>query len=135
MFDDPSQVYPLEYQRQAIDAKIKSLEDPESIRMLRSHCKTLAPILSLPVELTDDIFSYLRAPPPFTQEKKTEKKDPLAWLRVAHVCHHWREISLNQPLFWSYVDFTNLSLAGAAEVLTRAKTAPLHLEAKIRRKR
>jgi hypothetical protein len=134
----PSQVDLLENQRQAIDAKVKSLEDSGSIRALRSHRNTLAPILSLPVELTDGIFSYLRLPgisPPFTRGEKAEKKDPLAWLRVAHVCHHWREIALNQPLFWSYVNFTNLSLAGAAEVLTRAKTAPLYLEAKIRRRR
>ena len=127
---------PLEYQRQAIDAKIISLEDLESIRVLRSRRNTLAPISSLPVELIDGIFSYLRIPgtsSPFARGYKQENKDPLEWLRVAHVCHRWREIALNQPLFWSYVDFTNLSLAGATEVLSRAKNSPLCLEAKIPR--
>ena len=37
---------PLEYQRQAIDFKIISLEDLESIQVLRSHRNTLAPISS-----------------------------------------------------------------------------------------
>lgn len=129
---------PLEYQRQdidaKIDAKIRSLEDSETIRVLRPHRNTLPPISSLPVELIDGIFSYLRIPgtsPPFA---RGDKRDPLEWLRVAHVCHRWREIALNQPLFWSYVDFTNLSLAGAIEVLSRARNTPLYLEAKIPRK-
>jgi hypothetical protein len=54
----------------------------------------------------------------------------LVWLRVSHVCHQWRDIALNQPVFWSHVDFTNISSAGAAEILARAKTVPLYLEAR-----
>ncbi|KAH9030306.1 hypothetical protein EDB84DRAFT_1494855, partial [Lactarius hengduanensis] len=61
--------------------------------------------------------------------KLGKKPDGLAWLRVAHVCHRWRGIALNQLLFWSHVDFTAVSSAGAAEILSRAKTVPLHLEA------
>jgi hypothetical protein len=120
---------PRGFQRQTIDAKIKSLE--ESIRKLRSHRNTLAPISSLPIELIRCIFSYLRVPgrpPPFA---RGEKQDPLAWLRVAHVCHQWREIALNHPLFWSYVNFSDLKLAGATEILARAKNVPLYLEASI----
>ena len=56
--------------------------------------------------------------------------DPLVWLRYSHVCHQWREIALNQPLLWSRVDVTNVSLAVAAKILVRAKMAPLHLEAR-----
>ena len=56
--------------------------------------------------------------------------DHLVWLRVSHVCHQWRDIALNQPVFWSHVDFTNISSAGAAEILARAKTTPLYLEAR-----
>ncbi|KAH9021722.1 hypothetical protein EDB85DRAFT_2278349 [Lactarius pseudohatsudake] len=53
-----------------------------------------------------------------------QKSDHLAWLRVAHVCHRWHEIALNQPLFWSHVNFTTLTSAGAAGILARAKSAP-----------
>ncbi|KAI9444616.1 hypothetical protein H4582DRAFT_831945 [Lactarius indigo] len=60
-----------------------------------------------------------------------EGPDHLAWLRVVHVCHHWREIALNQPLFWSHINFTTFNSAGAAEILARAKTVPLYLEAKV----
>jgi hypothetical protein len=116
-----------EYQRQAIDAEIKSLE--ESIRALKRRRNALAPISSLPTEVTILIFSFLRTTSSaFTPGKKS---DPLAWLRVAHVYRQWREIALNEPLFWSHVDFTNLSSVGAAEILVRAKTAPLYLEARV----
>ncbi|SRR6266702_2702786 len=119
--------------RQAIDAKIKSLEG--SIRALRLRRNALAPISSLPTEVIAAIFSFLRVPgasSPFTLDEEPDlEPNRLAWLRVAHVCHQWREIALNQPLFWSHVDFTAFSSAGAAEILARAKTVPLQLEARI----
>ena len=53
----------------------------------------------------------------------------IARIRLSHVCHQWRAIALNQSLLWSHVDFTTLNLAGAAEILARAKSVPLYLEA------
>lgn len=123
---NPSQANSREYLRQAIDAEIQSLE--ESIRALRLHRNALAPISSLPPEVFAAIFSFVRLPDRLIL---AEEPDKLACLRVAHVCHQWREIALNQPLLWSHVDFTTLTSAGAAEVLARAKTVPLHLEAKV----
>ena len=52
----------------------------------------------------------------------------IARIRLSHVCHQWRAIALNQSLLWSHVDFTTLNLAGAAEILARAKSVPLYLE-------
>ena len=117
-----------EYQQQAIDAEIKSLE--ESIRVLKYRRNALAPISSFPTEVTTRIFSFLHPTSSvFTPDKKPNS-DPLAWLRVAHVCHQWREIALNESLFWSHIDFRNLSSVGITEILARAKTAPLYLEAR-----
>jgi hypothetical protein len=113
-----------EYQRQVIDSEIKSLE--ESIRALRHHRNAVAPISSLPTEIIAAIFSILRL---FDAPVAGGKRDHLAWMRVTHVCHQWREIGLNNPLFWNHIDFTNISLAGAIEMLVRAKKSPLHLEA------
>ncbi|KAH9070732.1 hypothetical protein EDB83DRAFT_2262271 [Lactarius deliciosus] len=117
--------------RQAIDAEIKSLE--ESIRALKHRRNALAPISSLPTEAITTIFSFLHIPvtsSAFTLGKQPNP-DRRAWLRVAHVCHQWREIALNQPLFWSHIDFTIFSSAGTAEILSRAKTVPLQLEARV----
>ncbi|KAN0132878.1 hypothetical protein V8E53_009243, partial [Lactarius tabidus] len=105
-----------------IDAEIISLE--ESIRALRARRNTLSPISSLPPEIFAAIFSLLCPPSP---DRNPDRH--IARLRVSHVCHHWREIALNHSSLWSYVDFTDLSLAGATEILVRAKSVPLYLEA------
>ncbi|KAH9065113.1 hypothetical protein EDB83DRAFT_2599555 [Lactarius deliciosus] len=123
----PVMLYQL--QQQAIDAEIRPLEG--YIRALKLRRNTFAPISSLPNEVIAIIFSFLRVRVTLFAVKPGKKPDGLAWLRVAHVCHQWREIALNQSHFWSYVDFTAVSLAGAAEILSRAKTVPLHLEARV----
>ena len=127
---DPSgQANSRDCQRQAIDAQIKSLEG--SIRALRLRRNALAPVLSLPTEVITTIFSFLRVPVATSPLTPGKRPDHPTWLRVAHVCHHWREIALNQPLFWSHVNFTTFNSAGAAEILARAKLVPLHLEARV----
>ena len=120
---------PREHQRQVIDAEIKSLE--ESIRALRHRRNALAPVSSLPTEVIIAIFSILRLRGTPHLGKRPGCHPSLAWLNVTHVCHQWREIALDLPLFWSHVDFTNLTLTGMAEILARAKKAPLHLEARL----
>ena len=127
----PGKTNPLEYLRQTLDDKIKLLEDStqkfirESIRSLttlRYRRNALAPVWALPTEVITAIFSFLNFP--------GSSPDPrLAWLHVTRVCHQWREIALNLPLFWSHIDFTNLTSAGAAEIVTRANKARLYLEA------
>ncbi|KAH9041379.1 hypothetical protein EDB85DRAFT_1476172 [Lactarius pseudohatsudake] len=124
---NPSQENPREYQRRAIDAQIRSWE--KSLRALRRRRNALAPISSLPPELFAAIFSILRLPPSSTVLLGGEPDRHLSWLNVAHVCHQWRQVALNQPFFWSHVDFTTLTPAGATKMLVRAKSVPLYLEA------
>jgi hypothetical protein len=107
-----------QYQQQAIDAEIKSLE--ESLLALRHRRNKLAPISSLPTEIIAAIFYLLR-----------EQPDINLALPVAHVCHLWRQITLDHPLFWSRLDFTTVSPAGATEILARAGMVPLYLEAEV----
>ncbi|KAH9009851.1 hypothetical protein EDB83DRAFT_2531055 [Lactarius deliciosus] len=118
--------------RQAIDAEIKSLE--ASIQALRYRRNALAPISSLPTEVVTTIFTFLHIPATlssFTLGEQPKRSEQLAWLRVAHVCRQWREIALNLPHLWNHVDFTIVSSAGAAEILSRAKGVPLYLEARV----
>jgi hypothetical protein len=107
-----------QYQQQAIDAEIKSLE--ESLRALKQRRNTLAPISTLPTEVIFAIFYLLR-----------EETDICLALPVAHVCRQWREIALDHPLFWSRLNLTTVSAAGATEILARARKAPLYLEANV----
>ena len=126
MRGNPTQANPRECLRQDIDAKIKSLE--ESIRALKYRRNALAPISSLPTEIITIIFSFLCLPATSLLGEKPDHH--LVWQPVAHVCHQWREIAINQPLLWSHIDFNKLTLAGVIEILTRAKEAPLHLIAR-----
>ena len=121
---NPSQENSRECLQQAIDVEIKSLE--ESIRVLKSRRNALSPISYLPPEVFVAIFSFLCLP---GNNVPGGKPDPR--LPVSHVCRQWREIALNQPLLWSRVDFTSLSSAGVAEMLDRAKSAPLYLKANV----
>jgi hypothetical protein len=118
-----------EHLRRAIDAELKSLE--KSARALKLRRNALAPISRLPPETIVIIFSFLSLPRDYVRLLTGDEQDSLAWLRVSHVCHRWREIALNHPRFWSHIDFTTLTLAGVAEVLSRSKMAPLELEANL----
>ena len=121
---NPSHANSRERLQQAIDIEIRSLEESVGELKLRN---ALSPISSLPPEVFGIIFSFLCLRGSSSPDGKTDHN--LARTRVSHVCHQWREIVLNQPLLWSHVDFTTLSLAGAAEILVRAKSVPLYLEA------
>ena len=88
---------------------------------LKQRRYTLSPISSLPTEVIAAIFYLLR-----------EEPDIYLALPVVHVCHRWREIALTHPLFWSHLDLTTVSPAGATEILSRAGMVPLlYLEAEI----
>ena len=109
-----------------IDAEIKALEESTGIRALRLRRNALSPISTLPLEVFTAIFSLLC---PSSPDRNPDHH--LARLRVSHVCHQWRQIALNQPLLWSNVNFATVSLAGAIEILDRAKSVPLYLDARI----
>ncbi|KAH9070733.1 hypothetical protein EDB83DRAFT_361610 [Lactarius deliciosus] len=126
---DPSKANPREYLLEAIDAKIKSEILEDSIQALRHRRNTLAPVSSLSPEIIADIFSFLHLPG--RSPLGGEPDNHLVSLRVAHVCHRWREIALDLPFLWSHVNFATVSLAGATEMLARAGMAPLYLEARI----
>jgi hypothetical protein len=118
-----------EHLRRAIDDELESLE--KTARTLKLRRNALAPISRLPPETIAIIFSFLSLPREYLRLLAGDKQEYLAWLRVSHVCHRWREIALNQPRFWSRIDFTTLTSAGATEVLSRSKMAPLELEANL----
>ena len=105
----------------AIEDKIKSLE--ESALALKLYRNSLLPILSLPTEILSTIFSLLPSVV-FVKSSQSFSISP-----ISHVCHQWREILLDIPHFWSHINFNQLTSAGNAEMLARAKMSPLNLTA------
>jgi hypothetical protein len=106
--------------QQTIIDEIYSLE--ASARALRCRYNEFSPISRLPFEVLAAIFSYLSV---FAWNKGSRI---FAWIYVAHICRRWRGIALNHPCFWSRINLTKLTPIGMAEILSRAKMAPLHLE-------
>jgi hypothetical protein len=123
---DLRQVNSLKHLQQAINTDLKSLKESALARLCHN---SLSPVSSLPPEVFTAIFSLLCLPGASSQGGRPDRH--LARLHVSHVCHQWREIALNHPLLWSHVDFTTLSSAAAAEILVRAKSVPLYLDASI----
>jgi hypothetical protein len=124
---NPAQANSREFLQQAIGAKIQSLE--ESLRTLKLRRNTLSPVSSLPPEIFAAIFSFLCLPGIPSLGGNPDHN--IARLHISHVCHQWREIAFNQPQLWSHVDFNTLSLAGAKEILVRAKSVPLYMEKRV----
>ena len=119
---------------QAIDAEIKASEETiqaeiKSLELLKLRRNALQPISSLPPEIFAAIFSSLCLPGIPSLGGNPSRN--LTRLRISHVCHRWREIALNQPRLWSHVNFDTVSLAGATEILDRAKSVPLYMETRV----
>jgi hypothetical protein len=108
--------------RQAIDDEINSLQEFTQALALKSRRNALAPISSLPPETLATIFSFL------SPSKGNEEVYHFGWLFVSHVCRQWRDSALYHPRLWSHINFSKLTSTGVAEILSRAKMAPLHLE-------
>ncbi|KAG5221124.1 F-box domain-containing protein [Salix suchowensis] len=69
----------------AIDHQLSQLDN--SARTLRGRRNALAPISTLPPEILSMVFMYAEA----------ASNDSLAWIKVSHVCQHWRAVALDSP--------------------------------------
>ncbi|KIP05545.1 hypothetical protein PHLGIDRAFT_56682, partial [Phlebiopsis gigantea 11061_1 CR5-6] len=78
----------------------------------------LLTINRLPPELLGEILLYWMETAK-GQSATTDRK----WTKIAHVCHHWREVALSSPRLWS--SFTLGPLDWTREMLARSKRAPL----------
>ena len=109
-----------------------SLQDADNtIQALKLYRNTLVPIARLPTEILSIIF-YLLSGPSFWALKRTSRHTPITPFFLSHVCHRWREISLNLPCLWSHIILTELLPAGASQMIALAKMAPLNLEAAVK---
>ena len=115
----------LERHFHATEDLIECLE--KCTRVMKVYRNTLVPISCLPTEILSVICSLLTSQASL-EAVNFESSLPTPSFSISHVCHRWREISLNLPYLWSFVNLTKLTPAGAAVMLARAKMAPLHLE-------
>ncbi|KAF8062451.1 hypothetical protein FPV67DRAFT_271782 [Lyophyllum atratum] len=85
-----------------------------AIRFWKQYHNELSLISRLPPELLVTVFKYnFGVYGPFR----------LNWIRVSHVCSHWRRVALGCPSLWSDIPFHRPRWA--QEMLARSKMAPL----------
>jgi hypothetical protein len=91
---------------------------------LLTYRNTLAPISALPYEILARVFHLLvLQEPPFTR-----RRNPVGWIRVTHVCRHWRQIALDGSSLWARIPAIPRNKVWISEMLARAKNAPLDVE-------
>ncbi|KAL0067069.1 hypothetical protein AAF712_005856 [Marasmius tenuissimus] len=78
-----------------------------------------SPTCRMPVEILSSIFQFLSPTGGLVHRGTTP------WWRFSHVCRHWRNVALNDPLLWSAPDYERPVLA--MEMLRRSKDVPLRV--------
>lgn len=91
------------------------------ILMVRRQTNALVPIARLPPEILSRIFHEC------AQDERSLLWG-LPWIKVTHVCHHWRAVSLSAPTLWERVTLSSrVSGEPVQEWLVRSQDTPLKI--------
>jgi hypothetical protein len=121
-----------------LDAQILALEQALSTaRLERQDLQTRLdaykyPVLTLPIEITSEIFVHFLPPYP--------ERPPAIGLSspriLGHICRAWREIALSTPLLWRAIDLVPPTMPSTKALdllrtwLSRSKNRPLSISLK-----
>src|ERR1700733_8430654 len=95
----------------------------EFARSLLTRRNALVPISLLPPEILARVFHLL-----VHEEWPLAGLRNLGWIKVTHVCRHWRQIALDHSTLWGKIWGTPINAKWISEMLARAKNAPLDIE-------
>ncbi|KAF8498172.1 hypothetical protein F5888DRAFT_1889297 [Russula emetica] len=93
------------------------------LRSMLTRRNALVPISLLPPEILARVFHLL-----VLEEMPFSGKRNLGWIRVTHVCRHWRQVALDDSSLWARIGSTLMNKKWISEMLARAKNAPLDIE-------
>ena len=97
---------------------------------LRTRLNTFTDINQLPTELLAKIFvAYAQDHYQSTICDRTSRSTGPHWIKLAHVCRHWREVALGTPRFWSHVHAQQPRILSA--LLPLSKSSPLHIDVEV----
>ena len=93
------------------------------LRSLLTRHNALVPISLLPPEILARIF-HLLVPVelPFSGSRN------LGWIKVTHVCRHWRQVALDDSSLWARIWVARTNRKWISKMLARAKSALLDIE-------
>ena len=106
----------------AVDEEVDAAK--KLLRSLLTRRNALAPISVLPPEVLARVFHALaRLEPPCWSGIQY-----LGWIRATHVCVHWRQVALGDSSLWARISGVPTSKEFVAEMLVRARNAPLDID-------
>ncbi len=95
----------------------------EFVRSLLTRRNALMPISLLPPEILAWVFHLL-----VHEEWPLTGSRNLGWIKVTHVCRHWRQVALDNSSLWARIWDFSVNTKWISEILARAKNAPLDIE-------
>ncbi|KAI0038403.1 hypothetical protein FA95DRAFT_1474257, partial [Auriscalpium vulgare] len=93
---------------------------------LDAHINACAPVSRLPPELLCRVFSDLVGLELEDRRPVDGFPSTMPWIRLSHVCRHWRDVALNDPAFWGDL-ILPLPPQWADAILSRSQGTPLSL--------
>ncbi|KAJ3486034.1 hypothetical protein NLI96_g4528 [Meripilus lineatus] len=118
-------VAPLPRHLANVDADAQTGERTDQ-RTLRSKTErnSFQAILRVPPQILSQIsLEYVKA----IRAGSRYKPRTNPWIKIAHICHHWREVALRTPSLWASFDMSSLQLV--QELLSRSKATPISVKA------
>lgn len=109
--------------RKRLAARIQYLR--REIHALEGCYNSLSLPNRLPPEILCNIFLYLLLDVRKNLGRLTAEGS-MGWVRVTHVCRHWREVALGCQMLWAHLAFAGPEFTEV--MLARSKDAPLHVE-------
>ena len=108
----------------AVSAVDKELDSARQLfSSLFTRRNALLPISLLPPEVLTRVFHLLAL-----EEPACLGKQDMGWIRVTHVCQHWRQVALDDSSLWVRISGTPTNISWILEMLARAKNAPLEVD-------
>ncbi|KAJ3526209.1 hypothetical protein NMY22_g10257 [Coprinellus aureogranulatus] len=117
---------------QTMDAQLRRDALASRARQLRREIEVLERChnsLSLPNQLPAEILSSIFLLVLYHHREKVlyhGENEGARWIRVTHVCRHWRQVALGCPTLWAELSFANTALTEV--MLSRSRNAPLTVE-------
>lgn len=89
---------------------------------LPKNCGTSALFANVDPDILCIIFRHV-----IIQEEIARKPEgtTYGWIYITHVCKHWRDVALHNPLLWSKINASRASPEWPCEILRRSQEAPL----------
>ncbi|KAA1467173.1 hypothetical protein DENSPDRAFT_229366 [Dentipellis sp. KUC8613] len=109
-----------------LDTEMEALK--RVLRAFSVRRNAVSIISRLPADVLLCIFAILvEVDPPKMMGADPEGQQRLGWIRITHVCHSWREISLSNSGLWSRIG-RDLTKQWAMAMLSRSQSCPLKVD-------